>query len=211
MGVPVQVIAYGAEFDENLQVQFLTLDLAVLGFQSCALHHIDELSSNYVVIIDGVTTQDLFVKRCESVIQKFKHQKPCIVYISLMKEFSREEMQKLIDKKNIEVQQQKQIKDEINSISNALKSADIETAKEKVKKVKDFALSKSVDKELIDVICKTEKKIESDYAVGVVDDFDIQYVDYLMPSVVQDKSNWKYPVTKYPEDGCIVFHTEEKL
>ena len=196
MGVPVQVIAYGAEFDENLQVQFLTLDLAVLGFQSCALHHIDELSSNYVVIIDGVTTQDLFVKRCESVIQKFKHQKPCIVYISLMKEFSREEMQKLIDKKNIEVQQQKQIKDEINSISNALKSADIETAKEKVKKVKDFALSKSVDKELIDVICKTEKKIESDYAVGVVDDFDIQYVDYLMPSVVQDKSNWKYPVTK---------------
>ena len=95
----MQVIAYGAEFDENLQVQFLTLDLAVLGFQSCALHHIDELSSNYVVIIDGVTTQDLFVKRCESVIQKFKHQKPCIVYISLMKEFSREEMQKLIDKK----------------------------------------------------------------------------------------------------------------
>ena len=83
----MQVIAYGAEFDENLQVQFLTLDLAVLGFQSCALHHIDELSSNYVVIIDGVTTQDLFVKRCESVIQKFKHQKPCIVYISLMKEF----------------------------------------------------------------------------------------------------------------------------
>ena len=66
-------------------------------------------------------------------------------------------------------------------------------------------MSKSVDKELIDVICKTEKKIESDYAVGVVDDFDIQYVDYLMPSVVQDKSNWKYPVTKYPEDGCIVF------
>lgn len=210
LGVPVQVIAYGAEFDENLQVQFLTLDLAVLGFQSCALHHIDELSSNYVVIIDGVTTQDLFVKRCESVIQKFKHQKPCIVYISLMKEFSREEMQKLIDKKNIEVQQQKQIKDEINSISNALKSADIETAKEKVKKVKDFALSKSVDKELIDVICKTEKKIESDYAVGVVDDFDVQYVDYLMPSVVQDKSNWKYPVTKYPEDGCIVFPYRRK-
>ena len=41
-------------------------------------------------------------------------------------------MQKLIDKKNIEVQQQKQIKDEINSISNALKSADIETADRKV-------------------------------------------------------------------------------
>lgn len=210
LGVPVQVIVYGAELDENLQARFLTLVLAALGFQSCALIHIDELSSNYVVIIDGVTTQDLFMKRCESVIQKFKHQMPRIVYISLMKEFSREEMQKLIDKKDIEVQQQKQIKDEINSISKALKSADIETAKEKVKKVKDFALSKSVDKELIDVICKTEKEIENDYAVGVVDNFDIQHVDYLMPSVVQDKSNWKYPVTKYPEDGCVVFPYRRK-
>ena len=210
LGVPVQVIVYGAELDENIQARFLTLVLAAVGFQSCALNHIDELSSNYVVIIDGVTTQDMFMKRCESVIQKFKHQKPRIVYISLMKEFSREEMQKLIDKKNIEVQQQKRIKDEINSISKALKSADIETAKEKVKKVKDFALSKSVDKELIDVICKTEKEIENDYAVGVVDNFDIQYVDYLTPSVVQDKSNWKYPVTKYPEDGCVVFPYRRK-
>ena len=43
-----------------------------------------------------------------------------------------------------------------------------------------------------------------------VDDFDVQYVDYLMPSVVQDKSNWKYPVTKYPEDGCIVFPYRRK-
>lgn len=52
-----------------------------------------------------------------------------------MKEFSGRDA-KLIDKKNIEVQQQKQIKDEINSISNALKSADIETAKEKSRRLK---------------------------------------------------------------------------
>lgn len=57
---------------------------------------------------------------------------------------------------------------------------------------------------------QNREKIESDYAVGVVDDFDVQYVDYLMPSVVQDKSNWKYPVTKYPEDGCIVFPYRRK-
>ena len=68
------------------------------------------------------------------------------------------------------MQQQKQIKDEIKSITNALKSADIETAKEKVKKVKDFALSKSVDKELIDVICKTEKKIERIKNSFILDD-----------------------------------------
>ena len=153
LDVPVQIIAFGAEFDENIQVQCLTFDLAALGgFQSYALHHIDEISSNYVIIIDGVTTQKQFVERCESVIQKFKNQKPCIVYISLMKEFSREEMQKLIDKKNREVQQQKQIKDEIDSISNALKSADIETAKDKVQKIKCFAQSANVDKELMDII-----------------------------------------------------------
>lgn len=210
LGIPVQVIAFGAEFDENLQVQFLTFDLAMLGFQSCALHHIDELSSNYVVIIDGVTTQDLFVERCESVIQKFKHQKPCVVYISLMKEVSREEMQELIDKKNIEVQQQKQIKDDINSISNALKSADIETAKAKLKKIKDFAKSKRVDKELFDVINKAEEKIKNDYSIGIIDSFEIQHVNYLIPPTTQDKNNWKYPVIKYPENGCIVFPYRRK-
>lgn len=207
LDVPVQII----EFDENIQVQCLTLDLAALGgFQSYALHHIDEISSSYVIIIDGVTTQKQFVERCESVIQKFKNQKPCIVYISLMKEFSREEMQKLIDKKNIEVQQQKQIKDEINSISNALKSADIETAKEKVQKIKDFVQSTTVDKELIAVINKTEEKVRNDYAIGIIDNFEIQYVDYFIPSLAQDENKWKYPVTKYPEKGCIVFPYRRK-
>ncbi len=37
LDVPVQIIAYGAEFDENLQVQFLTLDLAALGGLNHAL------------------------------------------------------------------------------------------------------------------------------------------------------------------------------
>ena len=205
LDIPVQIITFGTELNESLQVQTLNLDLAVLGLQSTDFHHVNELSSNYVVIIDRVTTQLQLVERCESVIKKFRCQKPCIVYISLMKEFSRKEMQEIIHKKNIKVQQQKQIKDEINSISEALKSTDIETAKEKVKKVKDFAISKRVDKELIDVINKAEEKIKNDYAVGIVDGFDIQYVDYLIPLVIQDKNNWKYPVIKYPEDGCIVF------
>lgn len=211
LDVPVQIIAFGAEFDENIQVQCLTFDLAALGgFQSYALHHIDEISSNYVIIIDGVTTQKQFVERCESVIQKFKNQKPCIVYISLMKEFSREEMQKLIDKRNREVQQQKQIKDEIDFISNALKSADIETAKDKVQKIKCFAQSANVDKELMDIINNTEEKIEKEYTTGIADNFDTQYVDYIASHFVQDKNHWKYPVAKYPEYGNIVFPYRRK-
>lgn len=210
LDVPVQIITFGAEFDENLQVQILTFDLAILGLQSSAFHNVNELSSNYIVIIDGVTTQLEFTERCESVIKKFEHHKPCIVYISLMKEYSREEMQVLIDKKAIEVQQQGQIKNEIKSISNALKAADIETAKEKVQKIKDFAQSQNVDKELMAVINKTEEKVKNDYAIGIIDNFEIQYVDYLIPFFVQDKNNWKYPVTKYPEDGCIVFPYRRK-
>lgn len=107
--------------------------------------------------------------------------------------------------KNIELQQQAHIKNEIRSISKALKSADIETAKEKVQKIKDFVQSTNVDNELIAVINKTEEKVKNDYAIGVVDNFEIQYVDYFIPSLAQDENKWKYPVTKYPEKGCIVF------
>lgn len=83
LDVPAQIITFGADFNENLQVQVLTHDLAIFGLQSSALHHVNELSSNYVVIIDGVTTQLQLAERCESVMKKFGHQKPCIVYISL--------------------------------------------------------------------------------------------------------------------------------
>ena len=116
----MQLIVFGPEFNEDLEVFFLTSELAAFGLQSHALHYIDEISSNYVVIIDGFTTQVQFIERCKAVIQKFRNQKPCIVYFSLMKEFSREEMQEIIDKKNREVQLKRQITDEINAISKAL-------------------------------------------------------------------------------------------
>lgn len=219
MDAPVQIITFGLELSENLQAQVGLLDwvlgqqssiLHIQGIQSSALHQVNELSSNYVVIIDEVTTQIEFVERCEYIIRNFGNQKPCIVYISWMKEYSREEMQVLIDKKTIEVQQQEQIKNEIKSISNALNSADIETAKEKVQKIKDFVQSTNVDKELIAVVNKTEEKVKNDYAIGVMDNFDIQYVDYFIPSLTQDENKWKYPVTKYPEKGCIVFPYRRK-
>lgn len=219
LDAPVQIITFGPELSENLQAQVVLLDwvlghqssiLHIQGLQSSALHQVNELSSNYVVIIDEVTTQIEFVERCEYIIRKFGNQKPCIVYISWMKEYSREEMQVLIDKKAIEVQQQEQIKNEIKSISNALKSADIETAKEKVQKIKDFVQSTNVDKELIAVVNKTEEKVKNNYAIGVIDNFDIQYVDYFIPSLAQDENKWKYPVTKYPEKGCIVFPYRRK-
>ena len=206
LDVPVQLITFGSEINENLQVQILSLDLAKLGFQSSAFHYVNNLSSNYVVIIDGVTTQQEFVQRCESVIKKFELQKPCIVYVSLMKEYSRGEMKSLIDKKTIDVQ----IRNEIKYISNALKSADIETVKEKVQTIKNLAKTQEVDKELIAVINKTEEKVKSDYAIGFIDNFEIQYVDYFIPPFAQDENKWKYPVIKYPEVGCIVFPYRRK-
>ena len=210
LDVPVEIITFGAEFGEDSQMLFLTLDLAMFGLQSSSFY-VDELSSNYVVIIDGVTTQGQFMQRSESVIKKFRHQKPCIVYISLMKEYSQEELQKLIDEKNIEVQKQQHIKDEISSISSALKCADIETTKEKVQEIKNFAHVSNVDEELIDLINKAEEKVKNDYALGLVDDFDIQNVDYFIPPIAQDENNWKYPVVKYPKNSGVVFPYRRKI
>lgn len=207
---PVQLIVFGPEFNEDLEVFFLTSELAAFGLQSHALHYIDEISSNYVVIIDGFTTQVQFIERCKAVIQKFRNQKPCIVYFSLMKEFSREEMQEIIDKKNREVQLKRQITDEINAISKALKSADIETAKDKVLEIKKIAQANDVDKELIAKIKEAEEKVKKDYTEGVVDNFDTHYVDYIASLFIQDKNRWKYPVVKYPEYGNVVFPFRRK-
>lgn len=82
----------------RLGLQSSTLHIQWLW--SSGLHQVNELFSNYVVIIDEVTTQTEFVDRCEYVMREFENQKPCIVYISWMKEYSREEMQVLIDKKH---------------------------------------------------------------------------------------------------------------
>lgn len=158
LNVPVQVITFGTNPDESLQFQFLTSNLAVLGIQSSNFHHLDKLSSNYVAIIDEITTQTQFVERCKSVMQQFEHQNPCIIYISFMKEFSRKEMQELINKKDKELQQQKYIKDDINSISNALKPADIETAKDKIQRIKCFTQTTNVDKKLANIINTAEQK-----------------------------------------------------
>lgn len=210
LNVPVQVITFGTNPDESLQFQFLTSNLAVLGIQSSNFHHLDKLSSNYVAIIDEITTQTQFVERCKSVMQQFEHQNPCIIYISFMKEFSRKEMQELINKKDKELQQQKYIKDDINSISNALKSADIETAKDKIQRIKCFTQTTNVDKELANIINTAEQKINNDYTVGIIDNFDIQHVDYFTPHSVQNKSNKIYPVIKYPKYGNIVFPYRRK-
>lgn len=208
LGNPVQVIV----FESDLEKKYTSSDFNLqLEYHPSVFQNIDKISSNYVVVIDRVTTNNQFIERCKSITQKFKHQKPCIVYISLMKELSRKKMQQLIDKKNREEQQKQQIKDEINTIYIAIDTADIETAKDKLQEVKkSITQSTNTDKELVNIINKAETEFIDKYAVGIVDNFEIQYVDYLIPPLVQDKNNWKYPVTKYPENGCIVFPYRRK-
>lgn len=197
----IQLIVFGLEDKTNSQIHNLFFELCGCGFQVSTIDDLDDLSSNYVVIIDGITTQEQFVQRSKAVIQKFKNDKPCIVYFSIMKEYSREEMSVLIDK----AKQEEQIKKEVEAISNALKAADIETAKEKVRKIKDFTQSHKVDKELADIINNAEEKVKNDYAEGLIDNYDTQYVDYISSHFAQDSGNWKYPVVKFPKYGNIVF------
>lgn len=77
--------------------------------------------------------------------------------------------------------------------------------KENVRKIKDFSQSHGVDKELADIINNAEEKVKNDYAEGLIDNYDTQYVDYISSHFAQDSGNWKCPVVKFPEYGNIVF------
>lgn len=211
LGKPVQIITFGAELNEDISHTIVNLDLKKLCVQVSDFYQIEELSSGNVIIIDRITTQNQFVEKCNAVIKKFGRQKPCIVYISLMKEYSREEMQRRIDEKSAEIQQKEYVKNEVKAISNAVSVADIETAEDIIRKSKTLVqASRVVDKELMTILDKEEEKLKIEYEKGIVDNFGIQYVDYFIPSVANTLDDWKYPAIKYPKKGNEVFPYRRK-
>ena len=69
--------------------------------------------SSKIVVIDYATQNEELIQFCENLITNAQSQKPLITYISLMKCFSREEMQSIIeeDKKQIEEEKKKEEKE----------------------------------------------------------------------------------------------------
>ena len=77
-------------------------------YETLGLQNIDWISNlkRRIVIIDMMTDTSHLKKICESIIEKTKTKQPLITYVSLIKCYTREEAQKIIDDKKKEIEEQ---------------------------------------------------------------------------------------------------------
>ncbi len=209
----VSIVILGGEAGENIEMTILSLELYQDGYQDKRWVDIETIENENILIIDIETSIDQFKSNCDFIIEKCKKIKPCITYVSIFKEFSREEMQELIDKKNNEVEQKsikdqkkEQIKQNVLTIEAAIKSGNIELAEKNIEILtKKFTQDYIVDKELSRTIETLELELKNKYKDGIVDIFGTHYVDYDAPEQFKQGENWEYALAKFPSRGNIVF------
>lgn len=68
--------------------------------------------SSKIVVIDYATQNEELIQFCENLITNAQSQKPLITYISLMKCYSREEMQSIIEEKKKQIEEKKEKEEE---------------------------------------------------------------------------------------------------
>lgn len=61
----------------------------------------------YIVVVEIISTNENLLKQCEEITSQFKDYHPHIVYVSLMKEYSRQEMQSIINKEQNRIDKEK--------------------------------------------------------------------------------------------------------
>lgn len=119
------------EFIEESRIYDYPLDDAIIAntTQQEAFDKWIKNVSSKIVIIDYATQNEELTQFCEYLMTKGKSKKPLITYISLMKCFSREEMQSLIDKKKKTIEEERRKKEALEKkkqiILNASNSWDL--------------------------------------------------------------------------------------
>ncbi|MBP7359700.1 hypothetical protein [Bacteroides graminisolvens] len=210
---PVEIILTEDNLGENPQMFIIYFDLNKNGYKTKHWRDIESVNNKYIIVIDTTTTNEQLHFNCELINKKCKVLRPCIAYVSLMKEYSREEMQNLINKKNAEIEKRKieeenraQISKDIDILTEATKSANIELAEKKIKILKEKLQNPAIDKEIEKIVSSKELEFRNQYTEGISDNLGIHYVDYLIPiQFIQESENWRYPVARFPQKGNIVF------
>lgn len=231
---PVQLITLKPQSEENQQTRKLLSAFSEQGYKPQDLQHIDAIESPNIIVIDVVTSNKQLKDNCKEIINKFRLQRPCITYISLLKEYSRKEMEYLIDKKNKEIEkaekhrvdnerqqvanEKQRIEDEkkqiettiegqLNGSKTSVLSEDIiqKDIHLVLSSLNELSKRTDINPEIVDLINKDKQDLQEKYNEGIVIDSKIEYFNYHPVVNVQDKNNWDYPVVKYPEQGTIVF------
>ena len=96
---------------------------------------LNQFSGRRILIIDFLTENDDMLNFCSSFLKRYESKKFLLSYISLIKLYSREEMQKLISKKKEKI---KIIEEQIDIANNLLRQKKIESASKQLKKIKSL-------------------------------------------------------------------------
>lgn len=179
LNTPIEIILTEDNLGENPQMYILHSDLNIVGCKTIRWGDIDNINSKYIIIIDTITTNEQLKRNCELICQKHQKLRPCITYISLMKELSREEMQGLINSKKIKNERQES---------------------------KDKSHNFTTDTNIENIVSPTVLDFKNNKTKDINSDLEIHKVDYPIPiQFLQKNEDWEYAVVKFPKEENIVF------
>lgn len=101
----------------------------------------------------------------------------------------------------------------LNTLQSAIRTGDIEEAKQAIIRIDTAIKSPTIDSDIRNKVTEAKREFEKKYDEGILDDtLGTYYVDYEKPiSFVQD-ANWCYPVAKFPSKGTYIFpHRHRKI
>lgn len=172
------------------------------------------LKKKCIIIVEMQTDNDHLKEVCSKIIEKNKNNHPLITYISLLKGYDRNEMVKLIEKKNKEIAEEERKKEEERQLM--LKKQEIENS---IKCLPSLVESNNVDQieskikyinDNIDIVTTEDKdkfeQIKIDYdakkELGIPQKEELIYVNYNIPDT---KDDGYYAIVRMPEKGCVVW------
>lgn len=203
---------YNPIAEANSSISFYRID------DPCRLSN-DQFKNKYVVLLDIYTEDDKQIVVAEQIASNCKIDSPYIVYLSLFKEYSKQELEELIVSKKQEIEREKEKKEEIkclldDAISDA-RGTFIEFAQKKIaeaEKKNDNEISfPIVREELKQLIDTTKVQLNQEYtSIGFSEKREDLYVDYSTPSEFVELKEWMYVVAKFPKKGAIVYPYERR-
>ncbi|MGN0033332.1 MAG: hypothetical protein ACI358_06110 [Candidatus Limimorpha sp.] len=100
--------------------------------------------------------------------------------------------------------EEKHVNSVIDTLAEAAAVADVEKAELSINKI-NGTIKRIRDKRLTRKIKNAIDDFNKKYGEGLSDPFEISSVNYLMPTGFVQGDDWKYPVSKFPQNGVVVF------
>ena len=202
------------ELPESIEVCDPAID--ALTFDEVLDHNeYPEFNHQHIIIIEMQTDNSHLLEVCKNVIERNKNKQPLITYISFLKGYDRDEMLKLIEKKNKEkaeeerrqqkerelILKQQDVKDNIKGLLLIIESNNIEQIESKIQYINDNIDFATVEEK------QEFEQIKVDYnnkkALGIPQKEELLFVNYNIPKIKDEAGS--YAIVMMPQKGCIVW------